>query len=140
MLGGINGRITSDYGALNATISTDLLGYSNGTLLDASYAYPLNFGILDLAPAVGFQWADANYDQYYYGVDRSEAHKSGLSQYEPGDSFSPYIQLGATINFSEHWSAMGSIRTMFLSEEIYESPMVEKSEKYAFTLGAMYRF
>lgn len=140
LMGGFNGRILSDYGVLNATFSTDLLGYNNGILIEASYAFPVKLGIVDLLPAIGFQWADANYDQYYYGVDHSEARKSGLSYYEPRDSFSPYAQLGATVNFDDHWSAMGSARITFLGEEIHESPMVQQSEKYAFTLGAMYRF
>lgn len=140
LMGGFNGRILSEYGILSATFSTDLLGYNNGILIDASYVYPIKLGIIDLTPGVGFQWADANYDQYYYGVEKSEARKSGLDYYEPESSFSPYVQLGARLVLNENWSVMGSARAMFLGEEIYESPMVEQSEKYAFTLGAMYQF
>lgn len=140
LMGGFNGRVITEFGILNATFSTDLLGYNNGILVDASYIYPIKLGWLDLTPGIGFQWADSNYDQYYYGVDRSESRKSGLEYYEPGDSFSPYVQLGARVIFNENWSAMVSARAMFLSEEIYESPMVDQSEKYAFTLGAIYKF
>lgn len=140
LMGGFNGRISSEFGLLGVTFSTDLLGYNNGLLLDASYTFPLQLGILNIAPTVGFQWTDANYNRYYYGIDHSEARASGLEYYDPDDAFSPYAQLSARLDFYEDWSAIGSVRALFLNEEIYDSPMVEKSEKYYFSLGVMYSF
>lgn len=140
LLGGFNGRLILPLGIIGATLSTDLLGYSNGILLDASYTYPLELGMLNLAPTVGFQWTDANYNRYYYGVDHDEASRSGLEYYNPESSFSPYAQFSARINFNEKWSAFASARALFLNREICDSPMVEGSEKYSFSLGAMYSF
>lgn len=140
LMGGFNGRLLSEFGVLSATFETDLLGYNNGILVNASYTYPIEIDSFSIAPAIGCQWADANYNKYYYGIDNSEARQSGLEYYEPDGSFSPYIQLGASYKFDENWSAMASVRAIFLGEEVYNSPMVEQSEKYAFSLGAMYRF
>ena len=140
LMGGFNGRLMTEFGILNATFETDLLGYNNGIRIDASYVYPIQLGMVSLAPGVGFQWTDANYNRYYYGVDHSEARDTGLEYYDPDSSFSPYVQLGARINFNENWSVMGSCRALFLNQEIYDSPMVDCSEKYAFSLGAMYSF
>lgn len=140
LMGGFNGRLLSEYGILSATFATDLLGYSNGIILDGSYTYPIALGMLNLAPAVGFQWNDANYNRYYYGIDHDEAKQSGLSYYDPTSSFSPYAQLSARLNFNQNWSAFTSVRAMFLNQEIYDSPMVENSEKYSFSLGVLYNF
>lgn len=140
LMGGFNGRITSEIGIISATLSTDLLGYSNGTLLDAAYTYPIAIERLNIAPTIGFQWNDTNYNKYYYGIENSEARRSGLETYNPESSCSPYAQLSARLNFNENWSALASMRAMFLNQEIYDSPMVEKSEKYSFSLGALYSF
>lgn len=140
LMGGFNGRLALPFGLLALTASTDLLGYSGGSLIDASYTCPLKLGMVDLAPSLGAQWTDANYNRYYYGVDHGEAKASGLSHYDPGGAISPYAMLTARVNFSENWSAFASGRALFLNREIYESPMVDKAEKYSLSLGLMYGF
>lgn len=140
LMGGFNGRITSEYGVLNAGLSTDLLGYSNGILIDASYSYPINMDTISIVPALGLQWNDANYNRYYYGIDHDEANRSGLEYYDPEGSFSPYAQLSGRLNFDANWSLFASAKAMLLNQEIYDSPMVEASEKYAFSLGMIYKF
>lgn len=140
MLAGVNARITSPWGILSLTGSADVLGYSNGVLLDGNYSLPLPLGPVTLVPTVGVQWADANYNDYYYGISASEAAKSGLAEYEPESSVTPYAQLTARVNFTENWSALASFRAMFLTKEVTDSPMVEDSEKYAISLGVLYSF
>ncbi len=140
MLAGLNARLLSPYGILTVTGSMDVLGYSNGVILDGNYSYPLQFGRLNVIPTVGVQWTDANYNDYYYGIDYGESRKSGLSEYEPSSSVAPYGQLTARFGFTENWSAFASFRALFLDKEVTNSPMVEKSEKYTLGLGLMYGF
>lgn len=140
LMGGFNGRLISKAGILTATISTDLLGTSNGILLDASYSYPFELGIVKMAPTFGIQWTDVNYNNYYYGVDHNEARRSGLKYYDPESACSQYVQLSASLDITENWSTFGSVRTIFLSPAITDSPMVEASEKYSFSLGVFYSF
>lgn len=140
MLAGLNARMLLPVGILSLTASTDILGYSDGVIIDGSYTYPLNFGVVSIAPTVGIQWTDENYNDYYYGIDQSEARASGLGSYSPDSAFSPFAMLTARLNFTESWSAYASARAVFLDPEIYDSPMVEDSTKFAFSLGLMYRF
>lgn len=140
LMGGFNGRLISKAGIISATISTDLLGTSNGILLDASYSYPFELGIVSIAPTFGIQLTDANYNNYYYGVDHKEAKRSGLNYYDPESACSPYVQLSASLDLTENWSAFGSVRAIILSPAITDSPMVEANEKYSFSLGALYSF
>ena len=140
MLAGLNARLMSPIGILTLTGSTDVIGYSNGFIVDGNYSYPLVFDRLSLVPTVGLQWTDANYTDYYYGISASESRKSGLSEYDPSSSVAPYGQLSARFSFTDHWSAFASFRATFLDKEITNSPMVETSEKYSVGLGLMYRF
>ena len=140
MLAGLNARLLSPYGSLSVTGSMDVLGYSNGVIVDGNYSYPIVLGRLSVIPTVGVQWYDANYTDYYYGVDFGESRRSGLSEYDPSGSVAPYGQVTARFGFTENWSAFASFRALFLDKEVTNSPMVETSEKYTIGLGLMYGF
>lgn len=140
LLAGLNARAVTPVGLLGVTASTDVLGYSNGIIVDGNYSLPFRFDLLSLVPTVGLQWTDVNYNDYYYGVKPSEARRSGFSVYEPAGSVSPYAGLTARLQFSEHLSGFASARAIFLSQEITDSPMVDSSEKYSLSLGVMYKF
>lgn len=140
MLAGLNTRITTPYGIVAATVSTDALGYSNGVMVDASYSYPFRLARVALIPTVGLQWTDTNYNDYYYGIKPSESRQSGLSEYNPEGCVSPYAGLTARLQFTDHVSGFASARALFLNQEITDSPMVDTGEKYSFSLGVMYKF
>lgn len=140
LLAGLNARLATPVGLLGLTASTDVLGYSNGVIVDGSYSLPVQLGTLSLVPTAGLQWTDVNYNDYYYGVKPSEARQSGFSAYEPTGSVSPYAGLTARLSFSEHVSGFASARAIFLHQEISDSPMVDSSEKYSLSLGVMYKF
>lgn len=140
MLAGLNTRIMTPYGIVTATASTDVLGYSNGVIVDASYSYPFRLSRVALVPTVGLQWTDVNYNDYYYGVAASEARKSGFSEYTPDGCVSPYAGVTARMQFTDHVSGFASARALFLNQEITDSPMVDTSEKYSLSLGVMYKF
>ena len=127
-------------GIVTATASTDVLGYSNGVIVDASYSYPFRLSRVALVPTVGLQWTDVNYNDYYYGVAASEARKSGFSEYTPDGCVSPYAGVTARMQFTDHVSGFASARALFLNQEITDSPMVDTSEKYSLSLGVMYKF
>lgn len=140
LLAGLNARIVTPMGLVGLTASTDVLGYSNGVIVDGGYSFPFQLGPLALVPTVGLQWTDVNYNDYYYGIKRSEAGKSGFSAYDPDSGVSPYAGLTARMRFTEHVSGFASARALFLNQEITDSPMVDSSEKYTFSLGVMYKF
>ena len=140
LLAGLNYRLSTDYGVGQLSISGDALGYSRGIVADASYSYPLRLSMISLVPTVGVQWTDVNYNDYYYGIDASEARASGLRSYSPENSFSPYGGLAARMLLSENWSIFAGGQLMFLGSEIQDSPMVDKSAKYSLSGGFLYNF
>jgi len=139
-MAGLNYRLRTELGTLAATISTDVLGVSNGIMADASYSYPIRFGNMSVIPTAGVQWTDANYNDYYYGIGKSEAQASGLHQYAPEAALAPYGELTLRVGLTQNWSAFASGKATFLGEEVTDSPMVERGVKYSLSSGLLYAF
>lgn len=139
-MAGINYRLRTELGVLAATLSTDALGVNKGVMADASYSYPIRFANMSLIPTAGVQWTDVNYNDYYYGVSKSEARASGLSHYSPESALSPYAELTLRVGLTESWSAFVSGKSQFLGQEITDSPMVERNNKYSMSGGFLYAF
>lgn len=140
VMAGINYRLRTDLGVLAATLSTDALGVNNGVTADASYSYPIRFANMSLIPTLGVQWTDVNYNDYYYGISKSEAQASGLSHYSPQAALAPYGELTLRVGISDSWSAFVSGKALFLGEEVSNSPMVERNNKYSLSGGFLYAF
>ena len=71
------------------------------------------------------QYNSENYNDYYYGVSKNESRRSGLKSYSADDGWDPYgadreLQLG-------DWNVYGTGRYERLSDEVKDSPMVDKS-------------
>ncbi|MDD4700966.1 MAG: MipA/OmpV family protein [Desulfovibrio sp.] len=140
LMAGLNYTLRTQYGHASATLSTDILGVNNGIMADVSYAYPLRFENVMFMPAVGVQWTDSNYNDYYYSISTSESRASGLKEYSPENAFSPYAGLTMRVIINEDWSAIANARALFLGNEITDSPMVERSTTYSFSAGLLYAF
>ena len=93
-----------------------------------------------IAPAVGVQWTDTNYNDYYYSISSSESRASGFKEYSPESAFSPYAGLTMRVILTEDWSAVANAKALFLGNEITDSPMVERTTTYSFSAGLLYAF
>lgn len=140
MLAGLNYRLLSPCGILQATVSAEILGYSNGLIARASYSYPLTLGRVTFLPSAGLTWTSRDYNKYYYGIKSGESRASGLSEYKPGSALSPDAGLAVRASLSENWSLFANGNLEFLNQEIYDSPMVENAVKLSLGAGVLYRF
>ncbi len=113
---------------------------SNGIVWDLARLYRYTNGGLTLTPCIGVEWNSENQNDYYYGVSRKESSRSGLRGYNPNDSWNPYLELSANYNFAGNWSVYGTARYTRLSDEITDSPMVDKSRTGILSTGVTYRF
>ena len=64
---GMELRLLSPYGMFHASGAGDVLSRSNGFNGDIGFIQSIEFGPLELLPAVGAYWSDARYNSYYYG-------------------------------------------------------------------------
>ncbi len=86
------------------------------------------------------EWNSDNQNEYYYGVSRHEPRRSGMRSYDPDSSWNPYLELSANYRFLGDWSVYGVARYTRLSDEITDSPMVDKSWSGLISTGITYTF
>ncbi|VYU61225.1 MipA/OmpV family protein [Metakosakonia massiliensis] len=140
MMAGLSYVHNTPYGFLRTTLAGDTLDNSNGVIWDLGWLYRYNAGALTVTPGIGVEWNSDNQNEYYYGVSRSEARRSGLDSYDPEDSWNPYLELTASYSLTDNLSVYGTGRYTHLSDEIKDSPMVDKSWAGIFSTGVTWRF
>jgi outer membrane protein len=140
MMAGLSYVHNTQYGFLRTSIAADTLDNSNGYIWDLAWLYRYTNGGLTLTPGIGVEYTSENYNDYYYGVSRREANRSGLDRYSADDGWNPYLALTASYEFTQDWNVYGTGRYTRLSDEIKDSPMVDKSWAGAFSVGVTYSF
>ena len=131
--------VSGDWGKLYARILTDALGQHDGQEFRVTYAKPLKFEELKIAPSVGFALLSDNLANYYYGVRRDEA-RPGRPAYNPGASVNWFVGLDANYRLNDDWTLLTSITYYWLDSDIRNSPIVSKDYTISILAGAMYRF
>lgn len=134
MMAGVIYRHNADWGIIRTAFSADVLNNSNGLLADAAYLYTIDSGNWHFVPGIGVLWASKKQNKYYVGVSQNEANRSGLSSYQPGDSWSPYVEMTLGYKITKNWKTLLVGRVTKLDNEINDSPMVAKD--YNTTLAA----
>jgi outer membrane protein len=140
MMAGLSYVHNTEYGFLRTTLAGDTLDKSNGITWDLAWLYRYTNGAFTLTPGIGVEWASDNQNEYYYGVSQRESRKSGMRSYDPNSSWNPYLELSANYNFLGDWSVYGTARYTRLSDEITDSPMVDKSWSGLISTGITYSF
>lgn len=132
--------LTTAFGRFSANLGFDVLGRSDGILFTAAYAYPMTFGPTQVIPSVSVTYADANFNDYYYGISSKESRRSGLERYEADGALTPMLGIRVVHAFDQHWSVYGSSSLTIMPSEVKDSPMVEDSTRFGVGAGVMYRF
>ena len=140
LMAGLSYVHNTQYGYLRAALAGDTLDNSNGFVGDVAWLYRYTNGGLTLTPGIGVDYKSENYNDYYYGVSRNESRRSGLKQYQADDGWNPYLELTANYKFATDWSVYASGRYLRLSDEVKDSPMVDRSWAGIFSTGVTYSF
>jgi outer membrane protein len=130
----------AEWGILRTTFTGDTLNYSNGMVADFAYLYKFELGDFTLVPGAGVSWSSKNQNKYYYGISENESRRSGLDSYTPSDSWAPYVELSANYKINKDWDAFFVGRYVQLSDEVKDSPMVDKSYTGLLMTGVKYSF
>ena len=140
VMAGLSYVHNTPYGFLRTTIAGDTLDNSNGINWDLAWLYRYTNGNLTLTPGIGVEWNSDKHNEYYYGVSQHESRRSGMRSYDPDSSWNPYLELSANYRFLGDWSVYGIARYTRLSDEITDSPMVDKSWSGLISTGITYTF
>lgn len=128
------------YGFLRTSLAADVLDNSNGVVGDVAWLYRYVNGGFTLTPGIGVEWNSQKQNDYYYGVSHSESVRSGLKRYKADNDWTPYLEVSANYTFAGHWGVYGAARYRRLSDEVKNSPLVDKSWDGLFSAGLTYRF
>lgn len=140
MMAGLSYAHFTQYGFLRTSLAGDTLDNSNGVVWDLAWLYRYTNGNLTLTPGIGAQWNSDNQNEYYYGVSGKESRRTGLKDYDPEEGWNPYVELSASYRLTDSWTVYGTGRYTRVSDEISDSPMVDKSWSALFSTGVTYSF
>lgn len=137
---GLNYQRRTPIGAFRLQAATDILDNSGGNTARLSYLSRIQKDKLTIIPSVGFEYYDADYNEYYYGVSSEEATRTGVTAYTANSSLNPYVNVSANYEFNDKWSGFANQSVSYLPNEQYDSPMVDSRVEAATTLGLLYKF
>ena len=127
-------------GGFRLQVATDVLDKSGGNTARLTYLAKITKDKLTVYPSIGFEYHDADYNNYYYGVSAQESAKTGVAAYESNNSLNPYINISANYDFNERWAGFANQSLSYLPNEQYDSPMVDSRTDATTTLGLLYKF
>lgn len=140
VMSGISYQRITPWGALFTQVAADTLNNSKGVVATAAYIGELNVNSVMLYGEIGTDWSNAQQTRYYYGISQEEADRSGLNEYRPHQSLTPFIMLAAEYKFTQYWEGYIESRYNFLSKTVRHSPMVDRDGTYNFVIGLNYNF
>lgn len=90
---------------------------------------------------VSLRWADARYNQAYYGVTASQAARTGLRTHAPGAGVNA-VQAGVSgrMALSPRWIGFAGLSWQQLVGDVADSPLVQERGSPRLAVGAAYRF
>jgi MipA family protein len=118
---------------------TDVLDRHNGQQVDLSFSRNWRGRQWSIAPGAGVVWRSSSYNDYYFGVRENEA-TADRPAYDPGDSIELLARVFGRYEFNDRWSLLASLRLEFLSEDVQDSPIVDKEQVIASFIGFNYAF
>ena len=137
---GLSYQRRTPIGGFRAQYTTDVLDRSGGNSGRLSYIGRISKNKLTVYPSIGFEYHDADYNNYYYGVSDEESDRTGIDAYESNSSLNPYLNVSANYDFSDKWAGFANQSVSYLANEQYDSPMVDSRVEATSTLGLLYKF
>jgi len=137
--GGLALRYHSVIGDLALQFTNDITTESNGSEFIAGYGYKWRYGRMLWHPFVRVAFRDSDLNDYYYGVHPDEA-TAQRPAYTPGDGYNFEFGLSANYSISTNWRVLAGVAAERLSDEIQDSPIVDKSWLVSGYVGAQYQF
>ncbi|MGP9545634.1 MipA/OmpV family protein [Psychrobacter sp. AOP7-B1-25] len=127
-------------GGIRAQFGTDVLDRSDGNTARLTYLTRFSKNKLTVYPSIGFEYHDADYNEYYYGVSDEESAETGVAAYKSNSSLNPYINISANYDFNERFAGFANQSLSYVPNEQYDSPMVDSRTESTTTLGLLYKF
>jgi outer membrane scaffolding protein for murein synthesis (MipA/OmpV family) len=122
-----NGVRTGTAAGINVQGAADVSGTYDGFLIElgADYTTPIN-DEWQVSARLSSTFADSNYMSTYFGIDRNDANRSGLDEYDADAGFKDVgLSLGLDYRFAKNWSLGTSVGYTRLIGDAKDSPITD---------------
>ncbi|MGL1955760.1 MAG: MipA/OmpV family protein [Colwellia sp.] len=127
-----------DFAAANA--GEDEQGNNiHGIIIDSFYSYLIPYRNWDVYLGVGLTYYDEALIDYTFGINEDEATPS-RPFYQADSTYRAQLEVFAQYPLSQSWSFNTGITQTFYSNNIKQSPLVDKNKLTQFMLGVAYVF
>ena len=137
--GGFAYRYDGPLGIATVQFTNDVSTQSNGREIALGYGYRWRRGAMVISPYFTFAHRSTDLNNYYYGVRADEATPQ-RPEYTAGDGYNFGAGLYGQYSITRNWKLLAGIGGEHLSEEIRDSPIVDKTWLMTGYLGAIYDF
>lgn len=117
----------------------DILDASNGYMVRAELGTSIKTGNWSFYPSVLAIYRSDKFNNYYYGVTQKESNALHPF-YEAKAGMDYAIQTFIKYNFNTKWSTLINLRADQLSNQAYESPIVDTKQMYSGMVSLLYTF
>ena len=136
---GLAYRFHQPWGNIDAEFVHDISGTSKGSEARLAYSYDWHSGRLTLRPGILVTRRDARLNNYYYGVQASEA-AVGRPAYSASSGTNATLGLYGTYDLTQRWRLLAGVSATRLGHTVENSPIVGRKVVPAVYLGAAYSF
>ncbi len=137
--GGLEGRLSGDWGEASLSWVTDTLDRHNGQEVDLTYRYAWDSGKWTFSPFASYVYQNADLLDYYYGVSAEEA-RDDLPEYEPGSGELWRMGFNASYRWSKRMRLFANFSVDSLPDETRDSPLVDEDWIHSAMVGLAYGF
>jgi len=135
----LGGQYDSPLGSLEAYVAGDVSGEHDGLEIGLEWSTPLKFGDLYLIPSLNARWMSEELVNHYFGVTTDQA-QANRPVYSADAGWRYGTGLMAQYELTQHWLVRTGVEAEWYSDEISQSPIVERDNTLLFILGMGYRF
>lgn len=126
-------------GYLTLGYRQDITGNHNGGSAVIGYGYPLEFQRWRIEPYVSLTYAGSQVTRYYVGVGADDA-KVGRPAYRPGGAFQYQTGVSLSRLFGESHQLLVNVSHRGFSNEVHDSPIIDKDHLWSISAGYLYAF
>jgi outer membrane protein len=136
---------SADRMRLSTTFVTDVSDEYNGSVwyLNGYYDFPINEQF-KLSLGAHVTWASDNYMETYFGVDSTDAARSGLPRYSADSGFKDSgLSVIGNYQFNKTWGMAGLINYTHMMNDAKDSPLVDDvgdKDQYKAFVAVTYSF
>ncbi|WP_111978165.1 MipA/OmpV family protein [Algibacillus agarilyticus] len=128
-----------EHGAYHIRLTHDVSGVHKGYGLAAEASYPWAFTHLKLISKLGLHYKSDNWLDYYYGINDDETNDPRYV-YQAAGGFSAFAEMTAIYPINSNWSLISNFKIERLSQDVVDSPLVNRKSLTKWFTGVSYHF